>query len=112
MMPFVEPPTIKDVGDLDETRRLLYVLLAHIYDDKIPSPELRGTLFNSLVHHHGLQTKPEMSKLFNDIRAIIEARTGSPSLTEAHNIQAVIERVKDTVQALTNTLTERIEGHE
>lgn len=45
-----------DTRDLDETRRLAYMLLAGVPD---PYCEIAGTLVNALVHHQGTATADE-----------------------------------------------------
>lgn len=137
MMPMVEPTTptfvdtstvtnivnqIKEGNDLDETRRLLYVLIAHLYDFEIPSANLRGTLYNALVHHHKLQTKSEMSTLFNDIRMISKlgrrielsekfGQQASKLLDEQiTNYKTALKTTKETIDALTAIITKKIEG--
>jgi hypothetical protein len=46
--------------DLDETRRLAYMLLAEVSDKK--DRELTGTLVNALVHHQKAATAEEALK--------------------------------------------------
>jgi hypothetical protein len=45
-----------DTRDLDETRRLAYMLLAGVPD---PYCEIAGTLVNALVHHQGAAAADE-----------------------------------------------------
>ena len=44
--------TDEDRRGLDETRRLLYTAVVALEHDREPSDELRGTIMNSLFHHH------------------------------------------------------------
>lgn len=60
-------PVVADTRDLDETRRLAYMLLAGVPD---PYCEIAGTLVNALVHHQGAATADEamtqIRKLLDD----------------------------------------------
>jgi hypothetical protein len=50
------PAPAADTRDLDETRRLAYMLLAGVPD---PYCEIAGTLVNALVHHQRAATADE-----------------------------------------------------